>query len=135
MSATVADSSYVPPDVGFTWEPQDTGFLIIGMASNGYTQLSVAFNEPFLLNVPISTSTTTAVVAFEVGNPIDVVPVVYEARGQNYSHATITVTAWDQVRQTISGTFQGVLYGDMNPGEMDSVVVSNGTFSGSYPTN
>jgi hypothetical protein len=43
----------------------------------------------------------------------------------------------DVVNQTglVAGTFSGVLYGDQNPGAMDSVVVTAGFFNAYYPAH
>jgi len=130
MSATLADSSFQTSGQwdGASYEPQDTGFIITGQPPGGGNALQLFFNQPFLLNVPISTTTTTAVVAFSI-NTVDPT-YVYEARGCCNGHAIITVTAWDPGQRTIAGTFSGVLYSDI-----DSLVVTNGVFNAGYPSN
>ena len=95
------------------------------------TTLMVNFAAPFAINVPFTTGATVAVVSFEYNQT----GVVYEARGQNYSHATITITTYDTVNLHVAGTSSGVLYGDQNPGAMDSVVVTAGSFNAYYPAH
>jgi hypothetical protein len=131
MSATLADSSYQTSGEwnGVSYEPQDTGFIITGQVPGGGTALQLFFNEPFTLNVPISTVATSAIVSFEI-NTVDPT-YVYEARGCCNGHAIITVTAWDPGQRTIAGTFSGVLYGGVG----DTLVVTNGVFNASYPSN
>ena len=48
---------------------------------------------------------------------------------QNVGHGTITITSWDHSKLNIAGTFSGVLY---DQSLTDSVVVTNGVFSGTY---
>lgn len=46
-----------------------------------------------------------------------------------FGYGSVTVTAWDSTRHTISGTFSGVLQSVSNS---DTLAISNGHFSGSY---
>lgn len=129
FSATLGDSSYQPSSewISVNYAPVDTGFTITGEVIGTNTQLFLTFAEPFTLNVPISTQTSGAIVAFESNTTTGV---VFEARGPNNTHANITVTAWDPLSHTIAGNFSGVLYEDT-----DSLVVTNGVFDVSYPRN
>jgi hypothetical protein len=109
----------------------DSQFSVIAEDTVNNTTLMVNAYGPFSLNVPFTTDTTLAVVSFEDNK----YGTVYEARGQNYSHAIITISTYDTARLNFAGTFSGVLYADQNPGEMDSVVVTNGSFNAYYPAH
>jgi hypothetical protein len=109
----------------------DSLFAVMGEDTINNTTLMVNFSGPFVINVPFTTGATAALVSFEYNQT----SAVYEARGQNYSHATITITTYDTVNLNVAGTFSGVLYADQNPGAMDSVVVTAGSFNAYYPAH
>jgi hypothetical protein len=132
FSALVGDSAYPVGRSGIlSYQLSDSQFAVVGEDTLNNTSLMVVFSAPFSLNVPFTTTTTGAIVAFTYNST----GTVFEARGDNYSHATITITSYDPGHVNIAGQFNGVLYGDQNVGEMDSIVVSAGSFNAYSPVN
>jgi len=50
------------------------------------------------------------------------------------THGSVTLTSWDKSGKTVAGTFSGVIYSSVGLGNWsnDSLVITNGKFSGSY---
>jgi hypothetical protein len=88
--------------------------------------LEVSFSDSIVLNTPTPIATTnTEGIYFGDTEGTTAAYIAY----QNVGHGTITITSWDHVKLNIAGTFSGVIY---NQSLTDSIVVTNGTFNGTY---
>jgi hypothetical protein len=88
--------------------------------------LQVSFPDTIVVNTPTPISTTNGEgIYFGDTEGLSAAYIAF----QNVGHGTITITSWDHLKLNIAGTFSGVLY---DQSLTDSIVVTNGAFSGTY---
>jgi hypothetical protein len=88
--------------------------------------LEVSFPDSIVLNTPTPIASSNGEgIYFGDTEGLSAAFIAY----QNVGHGTITITSWDHLKLNIAGTFSGVLY---DQSLTDSVVVTNGVFSGTY---
>jgi hypothetical protein len=122
MTATIGDSSYTYQQITATLSHGQ--FSIIANSADRKQALTVDFTEPFQLNVPIPPSPAQGSIGYLRSNPT----LIYNTGIGAPARADITITSWDSVTHRIAGSFNGVMYADIQ----DSLAVSNGSFNLSY---
>jgi len=128
ISATYGTTSFQSSNtVGVYYKAYNT-FDLIGytIKSGDTTVTEVDLTTPFQLNTPISSDTAYSnfVNYYDSKGTLN----FYGGFNAGYSPVIITVSSWDSVNKTITGTFSGTLYGSSN----DSVATTKGQFNLSY---
>jgi hypothetical protein len=109
-------------------------FHVMGVSSGTHgdsTYVTFYFYTPFQLNQPISTDTADISYTTSMGEEF-----AWDA-GNNGGRGGVcyfTVTAYDQVNHTITGSFYGSMADDRSNGNRPNIDVKNGAFNVSYTT-
>jgi hypothetical protein len=94
------------------------------------TSFELNFASPSALNQTISMNNPSSY--FSVGYSDHKSGTAYTALF-GVGHAILTVTSYDTLRQTIGGTFSGILYNTSS--SSDSMEVTNGKFNSTFQIN